>query len=92
MPGLEVAPSTSPQVATQPGENKYYIGSERPNRSGHSDFNRPNRWNDRFPVKSQSLIKIIRVLIIIVVLLLAVALGVGLGIGLSAQHKQRSSK
>ena len=61
-------------------------------RSGHSDFNRPNRSNDRSPVKSQSLIKIIGVLIIIVVLLLAVALGVGLGIGLSAQYKQKSSK
>ena len=97
MPGLEVAPSTSPQVAAQPDENKYYIGSERWNRpdsdqSGHSDFIQSNQSNDRSQVKSQSLIKIIGVLIIIVVLLLAVALGVGLGIGLSAQHKQKSSK
>lgn len=43
MLGLEDAPSTSPQVAAQPDENKYYIGSERWNRpdsdqSSHSDL------------------------------------------------------
>ena len=95
VPGLEVAPSTSPQFAAQPDENKYYIGSERWNRpnsdqSGHSDFDRPNQSNDRSQVKSQSLVKIIGVLI--VVLLLAVGLGIGLGVGLSAQHRQKSSK
>ena len=97
LPGLEVAPSTIPQVAAQPDENKYYVGSERWNRpnsdqSGHSDFDRPNQSTDQSKVKSQSLVKNIGVLIIIVVLLLAVALGVGLGVGLSAQHKQKSSK
>lgn len=64
MPGLEVAPSTSPQAAAQPDENKYYIGSERWNRpdsdqSGHSDFIQPNQSNDRSQVKSQSLSKLL---------------------------------
>ena len=95
VPGLEAAPSTSPQVAAQPDEDKYYIGSESWNRpdsdqSGHSDFDRPNRSKDQSQVKSQSLVKIVGVLI--VVLLLAVALAVGLGVGLSAQHKHNSSK
>ena len=95
MPGLEIAPSTSPQVAAQPDENKYYIGSERWNcpdsdQSGHFDFDRPNQSKDESRVKSQSLFKIVRVLI--VVLSLAVALGVGLGVGLSAQHKQKAAK
>ena len=95
VPGLEVAPSTSPQVAAQPADNKYYIGPEIWNRpdsdqSGHSDFDRPDQSNDQSQVKSQSLVKAVKVLI--VVLLLAVALGVGLGVGLSAQHKQKSSK
>ena len=95
VPGLEIAPSTSPQVAAQPDENKYYIGPESWNRlaSGqlvHSDFDRPNPSIDQSQVKSRSLVKVIGVLI--AVLLLAVALGVGLGEGLSAQHKQKLSK
>ena len=95
MPGLEVTPSTSPQVAAQSDEDKYYTGSEtwnRPNfeQSGYSDFHRPTHSNGQSQAKSQSLVKIIAVLI--VVLLLAVALGVGLGEGLAAQHKQRSSR
>lgn len=95
VPGLEVAPSTSPQVAAQSDEDKYYTGSETWNRpifeqSGHSDFHQPTQSNDQSQAKSRSLVKIIVVLI--VVLLLAVALGVGLGEGLSAQHKQKSSK
>ena len=95
VPGLEAAPSTSPQVAAQPDENKYYIGSESWNRpdsdqSGQSNFGRPNQSNDQSQIKSQSLVRIIGVLV--VVLLLAVALGVGLGVGLSAQHKHSSSK
>ena len=95
MTGLEIAPSTSPQVAPQPDENMYYIGSESWNRLdsdqlGHSDFDRPNQSKNQSQVKSQSHIKVI--LVLIVALLLAVALAVGLGVGLSAQHKQTSSK
>lgn len=91
--GLEVKPSTDPQVAAQPDENKYYTGSERSNHpisynSSHPTFEQPNQSNDQSQVKSQGLVKAIGVLIIIVVLLLAVALGAGLGVGLSAQHKQ----
>ena len=97
MPGLELAPSTNPQLAAEPDEDKYYIGSERwnrpePDQSHHSDFDRPNQSNDQSQVKSQSHVKVVGLLIIIVVLLLAVALGVGLGVGLSAQHKEKSSK
>ena len=95
MPGLEIALSTSPQVAAQPDEDKYYIGSERWSRPdsdqlGHSDFDRPSQSKDQSRIKSQSLVKFIGFLI--AVLLLAVALAVGLGVGLSAQHKQKSSK
>ena len=95
VPGLEIAPSTSPQVAGQPDENKYYIGPESWNPPDsdqlvHSDFDRPNQLIDQSKVKSRSLVKVIGVLI--AVLLLAVALGVGLGVGLSAQHSQKSSK
>lgn len=90
--GLEVKPSTDPQVAAQPGENKYYIGSERLNHpisynSSHPASEQPNQFNDQSEVKGQSLVKAIGILIVIVVLLLAVALGAGLGVGLSAQHK-----
>lgn len=93
--GLEIAPYTSPQVAAQPDENKYYIEPVSWNRPdsdplGHSHFDRPNQSNDQSQVKSKSLVKVIGVLI--VVLVLGVALGVGLGVGLSAQHKQKSSK
>ena len=92
-PGLEVETPTDPQVAAQPDENMYYIGSERSNRPISNPSNL-NQSNDRSQVKSQTLIKTIRILIIIVALLLAVALGVGLGVGLSAQqkHKQNSPK
>ena len=91
--GLEVKPSTDPQVAAQPDENKYYIGSERSNHpisynSSQPVFEQPYQSNDQSKVKSQGLVKAIGVLIIVVVLLLAVALGAGLGVGLSAQHKQ----
>lgn len=93
MPGLEVTPSTSLQVATQSDEDKYYNGSEiwnSPNfdQSGHSDFHRPIQSNDQSQVKSQKPVQTIAVLI--AVLSLAVALGIGLGVGLSAQHKQNS--
>ena len=95
VPGLEIAPSTSPQVAPQPDENKYYIGPEiwthpDSDQMGHSDFDRPNQSKNQSRVKSQSHAKVIVVLI--AVLLLAVALAVGLGVGLSAQHKQKTIK
>ncbi len=89
--GLEVETSTNPQVAAQPDENMYYIGSEVWNRPTPDQSN-PNQSNDRSQLKSQRLVKTIGGLIIIIVLLLAVALGVGLGVGLSAQHKQVSPK
>ena len=85
-PGLEIVPSTSPQVAPQPDENKYYVESERWN---HPDLDQSNH---QFQVKRKGLVKAIGALVMIVVLLLAAVLGVGLGVGLSAQHKQRSSK
>ena len=96
-PGLEVEPSTGPQVAAQPDEHKYYIGSGRLNhpvfdQSSHSAFDPPNQSNNRSQTKSQGHIRAIGFLIVIVVLLLAVALGVGLGVGLSVQHRQHSSK
>ena len=95
VPGLEALPSTSPQVAAQPDENKYYIGSERWNfhdsdQFGHTNSDWPNQSNEKPQLKSQSLVKVI--VFLIAVLLLAVALGVGLGVGLSAQHKHKSTK
>ena len=95
MPGLEIAPSTSPQVAPQPDENKYYIGPEIWNRTdsdqlGRSDLDQPSQSKNQSQGKSQSHVKVIVVLI--VAFSLAVALAVGLGVGLSAQHKQKSSK
>ena len=95
MPGLETLPSTSPEVAAQPDENKYYIGSERwdfPNSGqfGHPNSDWPNQSNEKPQSKSQSLVKI--KVFLIAVFLLAVALGVGLGVGLSAQHKHKLTK
>lgn len=95
VPGLEVAPSTNPEVTPQSDEDKYcnepeIQSSPNLNHSGRSDFHRPIRSTDHSQLKSQSLVKTITILII--VLLLAVALGVGLGVGLSAQHKQIQSK
>ena len=96
-PGLEVEPSTSPQVAAQPDTNKYCIGSENFNhpisdQSNHPTFDHPNQSYNQIHVKSQGFVRAVGFLIIIVVLLLAVALSVGLGVGLSAQHRQSSLK
>ena len=93
VPGLEVAPSASLQVVNQPDEDGYCIRSERWNRSnseqsGHSDSDQPSQSNNQSQITSQSLVKIIRVLVMTIALSLAVALGVGL----SAKHKPKSSK
>ena len=95
--GLEVRPSTSPQVAAQPDGNKYYVGSGRfgnsiPDQSSHPTFDQPNQTYNQSQVKSQGFVRAIRCLIIVIILLVAVALSVGLGVGLSAQHRQESSK
>lgn len=78
--GLEVKPSTDPQVAAQPDENKYYIGSKRLNHpisynSSHPTFEQPNQSNDQSQVKIQGLVKAIGVLIIIVVLFTGCSIG-----------------
>ena len=96
-PGLEVQPSTSPQVAAPPDENKYYIGSDRLNhpfcdQSSHPASDPLNQSYNQSQGKSQGLVKATSLLIIIVGFLLAVALSVGLGVGLSAQHRQSSLK
>ena len=95
--GLQVVPSTDPQVVAQPDENKYHIGPEILDhplsyQSCHPAHDQPSQSIDQPQVKSQGLVKTVGVLIIISVLLLAVALGAGLGVGLSAHHKQSSPK
>ena len=95
--GPEVAPSTDPEVAAQPDENKYCIEpeiSDHPiaSQSGHLTFSQSNQSNAQAQVKRLGLVKARGVLIIMIFLLLAVALGLGLGVGLSAQHKQNSPR
>lgn len=88
--GLEVKPSTSPEVAPQPDENMYYMGGGAPN---DTVFDQPNQSDQSYQpqAKSQGRSRAIWVLGITAVLCLAVAIGAGLGAGLAAQHKSTSS-
>lgn len=88
--GLEIKPSTFPEVAPQYDENKYYMGGGPPN---DSVFDQPNQSDQSYQpqAKSQGRSRAYWVLGIIAVLCLAVAIGAGLGAGLAAQHKSTSS-
>lgn len=94
-PGLEVEPSSCPQIAPQPDENRYYAGSGgwTPaifDQSIHPALDQPKQSNDQSQTNKQGLVKV--VWIAIAILCLAVALGVGVGLGLSAQHKRSSPR
>ena len=84
--GLEMAPSTRPEVVPQPNGHMYYMGGGAPN---ETLFNQPNQ-SDQF-YQSQAKIpgrsRAIWVLAGIAVVCLAVAIGAGLGAGLAARHK-----
>lgn len=88
MDGLEVQPSTCPQVAPQPDENMYYIGGgalkdsvldQRLDQASQSQVGSLDRFKPFWTLGGIS------------VICLAVALGIGLGAGVTARYKSRPS-
>lgn len=86
--GLEVKPSTSPEVAPQPDKNKYYVGGGAPSHSISDQLNLPNKRQ----AKSQGQLGAFWILAVIAVVCLAVGLGAGIGAGLAAQRKSSFSR
>ena len=86
--GLEVEPSTSPEVVNQRYTDKYYTTIKATSQpySSHKDTSVQSYR------KSQSRFKNVWILAIIAFICLAVAIGAGLGAGLAAQHKSNSSR
>lgn len=85
--GLEVKPSTSPEVIPQPDGNMYYVGGGGPNGPVSGQLDQSNPPQAKSPGRS----RVIWVLAGIAILCLAVAIGAGLGAGLAAQHTSSSS-
>lgn len=85
--GLEVKPSTGPQVIPQPDANMYYVGGAGPNGPVFGQLNQSDSPKAKSPGRS----RVIWVLAGIAVICLAVGIGAGLGAGLAAQHKSSSS-
>lgn len=86
--GLEVKPSTSPEVAPQPDENKYYVGGGVPSHAISDQLNLPNQRQ----AKSQGQLRAFWILAVVAVVCLAVGLGAGIGAGLAAQRKSSFSR
>lgn len=93
--GLEVQLSTSPEVAAQSYQNKYYIGDDGshyvdqngPVLSSHPVIGERGQSGQSPRAKNRGRARSIGGLAILAVVCLAVALGAGIGVGLAAQHK-----
>ena len=86
--GLEIEPTTSPEVAIQPYTDKHYVTGGAPNHpiSSHLDT------SDQTTEKVQGRFKTVWILSVIAFICLAVAIGAGLGAGLAARHTSSSSR
>lgn len=93
--GLEIKLSTSPEVAAQPSENKYYIGDggshysdgNGPVQSNHPDIGETDQSGQSSQAKSRGRARTIGGLAVLAMAFLTVALGAGVGVGLAAQHE-----
>lgn len=88
--GLEVKPSTRPEVVPQSNEDMYYIGGGAQN---DAVFDQSNQSDQSYQpqANNQGRSRAIWMLGIITVVCLAAAIGAGLGAGLAAQRKSTSS-
>ena len=86
---LEVQVPADLQVASQPDDSKYYVGSEGPDHPTSSPPDQSDRFNQPQGAKKLGRLKVFWVLSIITVICLALAVGGGLGAGL---HKSNSSR
>lgn len=86
---LEVQAPVDLQVASQPDDNKYYVGSEGPDHPTFLPPDQSDRFNQPQGAKKLGRLKVFWVVTIITVICLALAVGGGLGAGL---HKSNSSR
>ena len=89
--GLELKPSTTPELAPQPDGNMYYTEGGAPN---DTVIDRPNQFDQSYQprAKSPGRSRVIWVVTGIGVVCVAVAIGAGLGAGMAVRHRSSSSR